>query len=378
LSQLILRSSKCSLRDGVSFGMPNLRPVFGTCCLVFCGLCFPAGFDGQSAPNPSPASDSKSTLLEAAAVNGAPGASAKPWHAKISFTLYDWDGKPEVQGTVEEFWAAPDKVKVVYSTSVFNQVEYTTAAGIRRTGSPDSAPPEITRIVDQFLHPIRLDQNTIEAVNLQTHELKLGAIKLACVTATSKNPSNLDEALNTTYCLRDSAPVLRLTLRGFNGYQRTSFNSIVKFQDRYFPQTVDRQLADPGGRSGRAQLTAKLETLEFMDPADDARFTPPNGATPPPQIITLDEGATKPQLQQQTAPLYPPIARAAHVSGDVVISLQIQTDGHVSDLRVLRGPPMLQQSALDAVKKWAYKPFEQNGRRVEVNTVATVRFRLGA
>ena len=136
-------------------------------------------------------------------------------------------------------------------------------------------------------------------------------------------------------------------------------------------------MAYPDGRSGRTQFAAKLETLELMEPADDASFTPPSAATPPPPVITLDEGATKPQLWQQAAPVYPPIAKAARVSGDVVISLQIQTDGHVSGLRVLSGPAMLQQAAIDAVKKWAYKPFEQNGERVEVNTIVTIRFRLG-
>jgi hypothetical protein len=172
-------------------------------------LCLPSGATGQGATNPSPASDSKSTLLEAAAANGAPSAQAKPWHAKISFTLYDWDGKPELQGAVEEFWAAQDKYKLVYTTSVFNQVEYTTPGGVRRTGSPDSAPPEITNIVDQFLRPIRLDQTSIEAAKLQIHDLKLGSITLVCVTATSNEPSNFDSPFNTTYCISDSAPVLR-------------------------------------------------------------------------------------------------------------------------------------------------------------------------
>jgi TonB family protein len=338
-------------------------------------VCFALSLGAQGVSNAS-SSDPRSLLLAAATANGAPSAIAKPWHAKITFTLYDWDGKPELQGTVEEFWAAPDKLKFVYTTSLFNQVEYTTPAGVRRTGSPDGAPLEITNIVDQFLHPIRLDQTSIEAAKLQEHELKLGSTTLACVTATGKDPSNVDPAVNTTYCMSDSAPVLRLTLRGLNGFQRTTFNSILKFQDHYFPQTVDRQLAAPNARSGRTQFAAKLETLEVINPADDASFTPPNEATPPPPMITLDEKTTKPQLQLQAAPVYPPIAKAAQVSGDVVISLQVQTDGHVSGLRALSGPAMLQQAAIDAVKKWIYKPFDQNGERVEVNTIVTVRFRL--
>jgi protein TonB len=64
------------------------------------------------------------------------------------------------------------------------------------------------------------------------------------------------------------------------------------------------------------------------------------------------------------------------VSGDVVIALLVRTDGSVSHLRVVSGPPMLQQASLDAVKKWTYKPFQQNGEFVEVSTTATVKFTI--
>jgi TonB family protein len=150
----------------------------------------------------------------------------------------------------------------------------------------------------------------------------------------------------------------------------------VKFQDRYLPQNVERVLASPGEKTGRTQFTAKLEKMELMATQDDAQFTPPADATAPPQVITLDEKTTRAQLLQHAPPVYPPIAMAARVSGDVVISMQVQTDGHVGRLRVLSGPAMLQWAALEGVKKWIYKPFEQNGEAVEVNTNVTVPFRL--
>ncbi len=360
---------------GLSFGMPkslSIRPAF---CAALCGftLCFAACLTAQSASNASPIADPKSLLLAAAAANGAPGADAKPWHAKISFTLNDWNGKPESQGTFEEFWAAPDKVKLVYATSSFNQVEYTTPSGIRRSGTRDGVPPEFTRIINQFLHPVPFDSASANTLKLEAREVSLGTTKLTCVAAASEKQD--ESAINETYCMNNSAPILRLIL-GPGRSQRTLRNSILKFQDRYFPQDVERDLVDPGEKNGRTQFTAKLEKMELMAASDDAQFTPPADATAPPQVITLDEKTTRPQLVQHAPPVYPPIAKAARVFGDVVISLQVQTDGRVARLRVLSGPAMLQWAALEGVKKWSYKPFAQNGETVEVNTIVTVPFRL--
>jgi protein TonB len=53
-----------------------------------------------------------------------------------------------------------------------------------------------------------------------------------------------------------------------------------------------------------------------------------------------------------------------------------QIGGHVSSLRVVSGPPLLQQAAMDAIGKWAYKPFVVDGQPVEVDTTASTTFNL--
>jgi len=51
--------------------------------------------------------------------------------------------------------------------------------------------------------------------------------------------------------------------------------------------------------------------------------------------------------------------------------------GSIQNLRVISGPPMLQQAALDAVRSWRYKPYLLNGDPVEVETTVNVVFNLG-
>ena len=49
--------------------------------------------------------------------------------------------------------------------------------------------------------------------------------------------------------------------------------------------------------------------------------------------------------------MYPPIARAAHISGDVTIMLGIRRDGSIQSVAVIGGPPLLHQAALDSAQQ---------------------------
>jgi protein TonB len=76
-------------------------------------------------------------------------------------------------------------------------------------------------------------------------------------------------------------------------------------------------------------------------------------------------------------PTYPPIARAAHVSGTVVLHAIISKAGTITNLQVVSGPEMLRASAVDAVRTWRYKPYILNGEPTEVDTTVSVNFNMG-
>lgn len=91
---------------------------------------------------------------------------------------------------------------------------------------------------------------------------------------------------------------------------------------------------------------------------------------------TVPESDARQHLNQKIDPVYPPIAAATRVEGEVVISVLIDINGKVAQERVLSGPAMLQQSALDAVKKWHFTSFEENGAPASVTTTLTIPFHL--
>jgi protein TonB len=82
-------------------------------------------------------------------------------------------------------------------------------------------------------------------------------------------------------------------------------------------------------------------------------------------------------LLLRTLPQYPAIARAAHIQGVVVLQATISKTGLIENLRVVSGPPILRQAAIDAVQTWRYKPYLLNGDPVEVETTINVIFNLG-
>lgn len=90
----------------------------------------------------------------------------------------------------------------------------------------------------------------------------------------------------------------------------------------------------------------------------------------------ISAGVAAGMLIHRTEPVYPPIARAAHSSGTVVLAAVVTRAGTLQGVRVISGPSMLRQAALDAVKTWRYRPYLLNNQPVDVETTISIVFRL--
>ncbi|MDQ2899575.1 MAG: energy transducer TonB [Acidobacteriota bacterium] len=97
----------------------------------------------------------------------------------------------------------------------------------------------------------------------------------------------------------------------------------------------------------------------------------------PVQAIRVASGVQGAKLIHEVKPAYPPLARAARISGTVRIRAVIGKDGTIRDLQLISGPPLLVEAALNAVKQWVYKPTLLNGEPVEVITQIDVNYILG-
>jgi TonB family protein len=83
-------------------------------------------------------------------------------------------------------------------------------------------------------------------------------------------------------------------------------------------------------------------------------------------------------LVSQAVPEYPEEAKAAHISGTVLLHVVVNTDGLVQLAEYVSGPPLLKDSATNAVRQWRYEPTLLNGYPIEVySTVSVVYSKLG-
>ena len=97
----------------------------------------------------------------------------------------------------------------------------------------------------------------------------------------------------------------------------------------------------------------------------------------PPKKIVVSAAVIAGNKIGGTAPVYPAVAKAAHIQGTVVLQATISKQGNIENLSVVSGPALLQQAALDAVRTWQYRPYILNGEPVEVFTQVNVIFTLG-
>jgi TonB family protein len=88
-------------------------------------------------------------------------------------------------------------------------------------------------------------------------------------------------------------------------------------------------------------------------------------------------GNVKPaHLLSSVSPLYPPMARNMRVQGDVRIDAVVDENGRVSEARVVTGPVLLRQPALDALAHWKYQPATLDGKPVQTHLAITIQFHI--
>jgi periplasmic protein TonB len=84
-----------------------------------------------------------------------------------------------------------------------------------------------------------------------------------------------------------------------------------------------------------------------------------------------------PRLVRNVQPLYPELAKETHTQGAVVLDCVIDTQGNVTQMKLISGHPLLVGAAMQAVRQWKYQPTLLNGTPVAVEMMVHVNFSLG-
>ncbi len=101
-----------------------------------------------------------------------------------------------------------------------------------------------------------------------------------------------------------------------------------------------------------------------------------DGSKPVLQRLNISQGVSTGLLIKKVDPVYPPTALRMRVEGAVQLLATVSKAGDITQVQVLSGDQQLTQAAVDAVKRWKYKPYLLNGEPVEIQTQVTINFRL--
>ena len=144
------------------------------------------------------------------------------------------------------------------------------------------------------------------------------------------------------------------------------------------------RLAKPKvGRTAKEQVSGEMEPA--LEAGNDALSSGEpslasgliaGSANQPAAPLPVGGEVKSARMISSVPPAYPALARTQHVAGDVRIDALIDATGRVTTMKVVAGPTLLQQAAMDALRQWKYQPATLDGKAVPMHLTVTLQFRL--
>jgi protein TonB len=119
---------------------------------------------------------------------------------------------------------------------------------------------------------------------------------------------------------------------------------------------------------GTGKVTTAPAKVQIAD------VPPPPEVKPTPPRAPISGGVLNGKAISLPKPAYPPIARAAHASGTVVVQVLIDENGNVVSAHAVSGHPLLQAAAVGAAKQARFSPTKLSGQPVKVTGVIQYNF----
>jgi TonB family protein len=259
----------------------------------------------------------------------------KPWHMRVSFTVYEMDGSLKENGTMDEWWVAPHQLKLTIKSPSFN---YSLPAELDLLPVANRESFLIESLREEMIDPVRgkMDLPLSSKDVRRTYD----GIDLLCTRA---EPSG--QMRDAELCRESDSDKLRIStnIGGFLAIR----NELSIFENTQVAKDIAICFGEKLLIQGHIDL---LERIDVPLPALD--LTP---ADSPSENAAGDSWSFN--VKKRHKAVYPDAARQAKVHGDVVLTAVIAKDGHLSSLDVISSPhPALTASAIEAVKRGTFSP----------------------
>jgi TonB family protein len=305
--------------------------------------------------------------------NGLVGSDIRPWHIRATYRSFDMKGKPDYEGTYEEWWVSATKYKLSFTNPKSTQTDYATGTALLRDGFQEWQGGLELLLRASLIAPLP-DVSQLNGFTLQRAAQAVGQSSIQCVALTYPVRPNLEVSGNfyPAACFEPTMPVLRVYSEGTS--TRVIYDHIVSFQEHYLARQIQVFV------SGKLAAEMSLDVVELLKESPDIVLAAPSTALPVDLTKIMFKEGTKsrwPALLKKAVPVYPQEAKSMRVQGTVNIKATIGVDGHVESMQPIDGPSMLRQAAFDAVRQWLYRPFDLMGQPRPVEIEIHVVFTLG-
>jgi TonB family protein len=209
------------------------------------------------------------------------------------------------------------------------------------------------------------------------------AIQTTHVTDSSKpSPATIEPEPQTTETSITQHPVMTTTVTTVAEVPSQHVNAEMMNSQLSEPSRISKDIKKPVQQDQTSSSNFGIASIDGIGGNSGSignvfgnRKTPDVKAEVPTKV-NLPSAVAMKLIQKETNPIYPPIAKAARVSGSVLLQISISKAGTVESCHAISGPTMLLQAALDAVKTWHFKPYLLNNQPVEVDTTVNIKFHL--
>jgi TonB family protein len=281
----------------------------------------------------------------------------QPFLLTVEYELYDLDGKAAEKGTAEESWGPKGSRIEIKSPTLATREISGTDAGI---GTHTRESYLVNQMLRAYIRPLDTSgkkkdfafdrfQRTVDSVVTDCFAIGVPSTRTLTTTA---------------YCADVNNRISVITGQLFV----LSRSQFLRYRDREVPSDIEITYED------RIAIKAHMTSLNAIPPEN---YEAAIGLAGYEHFLVHGDHIVGAALDRPQ-PVYPKQAKKKHITGSVLLCAIITKDGTIAGLDVVASPnSLLSASALDAVRKWTYKPYLMDGKPTELDTTITVNYALG-
>lgn len=228
--------------------------------------------------------------------------------------------------------------------------------------------------------------------NLARQRMADSATKITMINAprTQQNTQAATKQTSTPFPVPNNGPVFKSPVENKpaannTDTQATATNQPSAIEKKSEPVTetakTNSNANDVAVKKAGEQPAPKSNNEQVASKSVDTSKTSENHPTNNKQTASSDTqlvsvGSLIPFATKPFSPSYPTIARNARVTGVVIVELVVDEKGDVVSAKCTSGPEMLRSSALDAAKRWKFRPTLKDGQPARMSGMISFNFAL--